>query len=80
MRKDKNEVFRIAYKSAIISGSMMIANDTLNNNLGYKPATPFGKILRNLAASAGGYYIGSKIADFSYAAIERAVDKYKEEV
>ena len=79
MKTERSELFRIAYRSAIISGSMMVANDAVSNRIGCRPASPVGKILRSLAASAGGYYLGSKIADFTYAAIERAVDKYMED-
>ena len=81
MRTNKSDVFKVAYKSAIISGMMMLTNDAANNVCYSKVSTtPFGKILRNLAATAGGYFLGSKVADYSYAAIERAIDKYREEV
>ena len=79
MKIDKVDVTKTLYKSAVISGCVLSANDASNYiTCGRGQLTPAGKILRNLSASAIGYAIGSWAADVTYRAIERAIEQYKE--
>lgn len=77
MERKVMRLLEIGYKSLIISGSIMITNDLTAIPYG-RSVTPFGKVARNSAATAGGYLIGKKVADGSWDKIEYAIDKYKE--
>lgn len=77
MRAERTDILKFVYKSLVISGSIMLTNDTARY-YGVGSATQFGKITRNIASTAIGYTVGKKAADASYDAIEAAVERYKE--
>lgn len=77
MNKVEN-LIKFAYKTLIISGSIMLTNDAAWHMGFTKQTTSFGRIARNSAATATGYVVGKKIADETWDVIEEAANRYRE--